>query len=224
MSVFRPRTFLAWRALTRKTSMPCPTSVSYSGTQWIPVDSIATVVMPMASNHRAIDFRSLVKLENFRTDSSSSSAGMAAIWNRLPMSLPAERGLTTLRRARRRRDGEGSVSDLLQLANGGSQSGSALKSEQFPDRDQHHGKLQHCRPQGMERCANPGHVSFRGRASKDVIGHGLTTLCPAWQRALVLAVGVSGAWACRGVLVRFLAEGGLGISRLEGLEALSHFV
>ena len=52
-----------------------------------------------------MDFRSLVKLENFRTGSSSSSAGTATTWNRLPMSIPAERGLTTLRRARRRRVG-----------------------------------------------------------------------------------------------------------------------
>ncbi len=166
---------------------------------------MATVLMPMASNHRAIDFRSLVKLENFRTGSSSSSAGMATTWNRLPMSIPAERGLTTLRRARRRRDGEDPGIDLLQLAKEGGQAGSALKSKQFPNRDQHHGRIQQCRRQGRERCGNPDHVSFRGRASKDDIGHGLTSPCPVWPRTLALAVGVSDARACRAVLVRFLA-------------------
>jgi hypothetical protein len=123
------------------------------------------------------------------------------------MSIPAESGLTTLRRARRRRDGEDPGIDLLQLAKEGCQAGSALKSEQFPNRNQHHGRIQQCRRQGRERCGNPDHVSFRGRASKDVIGHGLTSPRPVWSRALAMAVGVSAARACRAVLVRFLAEG-----------------
>jgi hypothetical protein len=121
------------------------------------------------------------------------------------MSIPAERGLTTLRRARRRCDGDEPGIDLLQLVKEGGQAGSALKSEQFPNRDQHHGRIQQCRRQGRERCGNPDHVSFRGRASKDVIGHGLTSPVRVWSGALALAVGVSAARACRAVLVRFLA-------------------
>lgn len=80
------------------------------------------------------------------------------------MSIPAERGLTILKWVRRRRDGEcsveGSVIDLLQLAKEGALAGSALKSEQLPNRGQHHGKLQQCRRQGRERFGNPVHVFF----------------------------------------------------------------
>jgi hypothetical protein len=73
------------------------------------------------------------------------------------------------------------VQQFLSLTNDGAVqktqtiSGSALKSEQFPNRDQHHGRNQLCRRQGRERCGNPDHVTFRGRASRDIIGHGLAS-------------------------------------------------
>jgi hypothetical protein len=98
-------------------------------------------------------------------------------------------------------------------------------SEQFPNRDQHHGRIQQCRRQGRERCGNPNHVSFWGRASKGVIGHGLTSPVPVWPRAFALAVGVSAARACRSVLVRFLigAAAGLKATR-RGVAVLGELV
>ena len=76
-SDLRPETFLTWRALTSSTVKPRESSNSYSGIQYTPVDSIATVSTPHASSQSARRCRSTVKLWNSRTGSSSRSGGTA---------------------------------------------------------------------------------------------------------------------------------------------------
>jgi hypothetical protein len=61
--------------------------------QYTPVDSIATVSTPHASSQSAKQLRSVVKLENSRTGSSSRSGGAATKWEALPMSMPAALGV-----------------------------------------------------------------------------------------------------------------------------------
>jgi hypothetical protein len=65
------------------------------------------------------------------------AAGTATTWNRLPMSILAERGLTTLRRARWREGENFLVYICCNGAEEGGQADSALTNEQFPNRDQH---------------------------------------------------------------------------------------
>src|SRR6266568_8159410 len=57
----------------------------------MPVDSIATVVMPQPTSQSPSALRSAVKLRNVRTGSASISAGTATTWNVAPMSIPAAR-------------------------------------------------------------------------------------------------------------------------------------
>ena len=64
--------------------------------------------------------------------------------------------------------------------------------------------IRQCRRQSMERYRKPDHISFRGRAYNDAIGHGPASPTPVWSTFLVLAVGVSAARAYRAVLDRFL--------------------
>ena len=76
-SDLRPETFLTWRALTSSTVKPRDSSNSNKGIQYTPVDSIATVSTPQASSQSARVLRSVVKLANSRTGSSSRSGGTA---------------------------------------------------------------------------------------------------------------------------------------------------
>jgi hypothetical protein len=57
--------------------------------------------------------------------------------DRLPISIPEDRGLTTLKRAHRRRDGEASGIGLPLLMKRVGLAGSTQKSEQFANQDQH---------------------------------------------------------------------------------------
>jgi len=76
-SVLRPGTFLAWRALTSRTSNPRASSTWYNAIQYTPVDSMATVSMPQAASQLASACRSAVKLSNRRTGFGSRSGGTA---------------------------------------------------------------------------------------------------------------------------------------------------
>jgi hypothetical protein len=88
-SVFRPGTCLTCCALTSSTSNPSLSKSSYSGIQYTPVDSIATVFTPTVRNHRTIAFRSRVKVSKVRTGS-SSFPGPTATWISVaPISIPA---------------------------------------------------------------------------------------------------------------------------------------
>jgi len=77
-----------FRAFTRQGLTPCCSRTSYTGIQYTPVDSIATVVTPQLTGHRAISFRSSVNVGKTRTGFSSRSAGTATKISRAPMSIP----------------------------------------------------------------------------------------------------------------------------------------
>jgi hypothetical protein len=87
-SVRRPGTFFMFRAFTRQGLTPYCSRTSYSGIQYTPVDSIATVVTPQLTSHRAISSRSSVNVGKTRTGFSSRSAGTATKISRAPMSIP----------------------------------------------------------------------------------------------------------------------------------------
>ncbi len=70
-------TFFMLRGFTKHGLMPCCSSTSYTGIQYTPVDSMATVVIPQLTSHAAIWCRSLVKVSHLRTGWSSRSAGTA---------------------------------------------------------------------------------------------------------------------------------------------------
>ncbi|CAE6873442.1 hypothetical protein R69658_08266 [Paraburkholderia aspalathi] len=82
------------------TVKPRDSSNSNTGIQYTPVDSIATVSIPQALSQSAMALRSVVKLANSRTGSSSRSGGTATKWDALPMSMPAALGWVIVSAAR----------------------------------------------------------------------------------------------------------------------------
>ena len=88
-SLLRPGTFLTCRALTRSTEKPRASSMSKSGIQYTPVDSIATVSTSHAVSQSARSMSACVKLLNSRTGCSARSGGTATQWLPDPMSIPA---------------------------------------------------------------------------------------------------------------------------------------
>ena len=97
MSLLRPGTFFTWRAFTTYTAKPRASRISYTGIQYTPVDSMATVSTPQAVNQSAKACRSGVKVPNLRTGSAVRSGGTAAQISSLPMSRPAALGWITFR-------------------------------------------------------------------------------------------------------------------------------
>ena len=76
-SLLRPGTYFICRASTSQTFSPRCSSTSYTGIQYTPVDSNATVSTPHASSQSAIAFKSSVIAPNSRTDSSTRCGGTA---------------------------------------------------------------------------------------------------------------------------------------------------
>jgi hypothetical protein len=74
-SVFRPGTFLTWRAFTRQTSKPRVSRSWNRGIQYTPVDSIATEVTPASCSQAARARRSSVKVPKERIGRGSRSSG-----------------------------------------------------------------------------------------------------------------------------------------------------
>ena len=97
MSLLRPGTFFTWRAFTTYTCKPRASRISYTGIQYTPVDSIATVSTPQAVNQSARACRSGVKVPNLRTGSAVRSGATAAQISSLPISRPAALGWITFR-------------------------------------------------------------------------------------------------------------------------------
>jgi len=80
-----------------------------------------------------------------------------------------------------------------------------------------HSRIRAIEPRNLHLAKGRG-LSFRGRTSKDDIGHGPASPNSVWPWALDLAVGVSDARACRALLVRFLKPGVAGLSALGVLD------
>jgi hypothetical protein len=75
--------------------------------------------------------------------------------------------------------------------------------------------------QGRESSWNPGHVYFRGHASKDVISHNLMTQA-LFLRGIETWKYVSVARANRADLLPFLTQGGFASPRIDG--AMGSFI
>src|ERR1019366_9255277 len=66
-SLFRPGKFFVSRALTRYTSKPAASRMSYTAIQYTPVDCIATVRIPHCFSHSTMTFSSTVVHPKHRT-------------------------------------------------------------------------------------------------------------------------------------------------------------
>jgi hypothetical protein len=66
--------------------------ISYTGIQYTPVDSIATVSTPQVVSQSARAFKSGVNVPNLRTGSALQLGATAAQISALPMSIPAAFG------------------------------------------------------------------------------------------------------------------------------------